>query len=430
MSENNKPKEHQKRKFVEDQYKMLLRCSEKKDMTEWNEWRANKKSVPIKLEGADLKEANLWYADLEGAYLKDANLFRTILNRANLNGACLEEANLHEALLEHAQLINSHLKRADLRTADLRNAELTGAYFKDTELNGTSFENAKLNKAHLENAKLIGGKFERAYLGGAYLQGADLRFSSLKHAILNEAHLEGANLIGADLEGATFNRTNLEGADLIRTNLEGTDIYQANLCKTRLRAAIVDGKTLIWDCMIDNDTNFSGVGLESARVEPRLKVALQGNIRRKQWLKWYEEGSKCRRLLINPLVKLFWLASDYGRSTTRIIGCFFGLSLIFALLYLTFGADDGQGIIANLFVDHNTLSGHPVSIKPYIIPIRAIYFSIVTMTTLGFGDMYANSGSILGHILLTFQVLLGYVLLGALVTRFAILFTSSGPEKK
>ena len=52
------------------------------------------------------------------------------------------------------------------------------------------------------------------------------------------------------------------------------------------------------------------------------------------------------------------------------------------------------------------------------------------MTTLGFGDMYANPTSWVGHILLMVQVILGYVLLGALVTRFAVLFTAGGPAGK
>ena len=61
------------------------------------------------------------------------------------------------------------------------------------------------------------------------------------------------------------------------------------------------------------------------------------------------------------------------------------------------------------------------------MPVRALYFSIVTMTTLGFGDMYAHPESLVGHVLLTIQVILGYVLLGALVTRLNILFTTGGP---
>ena len=46
----------------------------------------------------------------------------------------------------------------------------------------------------------------------------------------------------------------------------------------------------------------------------------------------------------------------------------------------------------------------------------------------GFGDMHAQAHSVLGHILLTIQVIFGYVLLGALVTRLAVLFTADGPE--
>jgi hypothetical protein len=319
MSENNKSQENQKRQFDEDQNKKLLRCSEKKDMTEWNEWRKDNKEISVLLEDAKLGEAHL--------------------------------------------------------------------------------EGANLGEAHLERANLIGAHLERASLAKAHLEGANL----------NDANLEGANLGEAHLEGAILAKANLEGAN----------------CST----AILDGKTLIWDCNIDEETDFTGTGLDSARVEPRLKVTLQGNIKRKQWEKWYEEGSNFKQQYKKLIVKSFWWVSDYGRSTGRIVGCFFGLSIIFALLYYFLGFIDGQGIIANLFVDHNTQSGNPITISPFIIPVRAIYFSIVTMTTLGFGDMYAQAGSYLGHILLTIQVLLGYVLLGALVTRFAILFTSSGPEK-
>ena len=60
---------------------------------------------------------------------------------------------------------------------------------------------------------------------------------------------------------------------------------------------------------------------------------------------------------------------------------------------------------------------------------RSLYFSIVTMTTLGFGDMHAAK-NVLGYLLRTIQVLLGYVLLGALVTRFAVLFQAGGPAAK
>jgi hypothetical protein len=52
------------------------------------------------------------------------------------------------------------------------------------------------------------------------------------------------------------------------------------------------------------------------------------------------------------------------------------------------------------------------------------------MTTLGFGDLYALDSSYLGHVLLMLQVIFGYVILGALVTRLGILFTSEAPAAR
>ena len=122
---------------------------------------------------------------------------------------------------------------------------------------------------------------------------------------------------------------------------------------------------------------------------------------------------------------MVWAISDYGRSTSRIICTFLGLALAFANIYYHWGRLAPPGIVENLFVDRNG-----VDIQWWLVPLRTLYFSIVTQTTLGFGDMYANAHNIWGHILLSFQVILGYVLLGALVTRFAVLFTAGGPAGK
>jgi hypothetical protein len=61
---------------------------------------------------------------------------------------------------------------------------------------------------------------------------------------------------------------------------------------------------------------------------------------------------------------------------------------------------------------------------------HALYFSVVTMTTLGFGDTSANPDNWAGRILLMVQVILDYVLLSVLVTRFAVLFMAGGPAGK
>ncbi len=313
-----------------EQYDMLKRCSEKKDITEWNKWRMANHEEKIWLQGA------------------------------NLSGAHLEGVKFWQAHLEGAHLMSAHL------------------------------EGAKFWVAHLEGTIL---KYAR-------LEGAILSSAHLKNAELLQAHLEGAGLWYACLAGANFGQAHLEGANLVGTHLEGAEF----------EAAIVDGSTLIWGSQIDRKTDFTIVGLDAARIEPGLKQLLQYNIRLKGWKEWYKDHR-----LLTPLVWLFWQMSDYGRSTGRVIGTFFVLAFAFAGIYFAV-----PGLVENLHV-----TGHWWGDL-----VRAVYFSIVTMTTLGFGDMYAHPQSIAGHLLLMFQVLLGYVLLGALITRFAVLFTAGGPAGK
>jgi hypothetical protein len=368
------------RRLSEAQYKMILRCSEKRDMTEWNEWRKENPDEEVLLEEADLKSAYLKGVDLKKAYLKGADLKRV------------------------------HLEDADVSGADLREAKFRDAYLTNADISG---------------ARLEGANFYHAYLEGVDLAGADLK---------------GAKLLRVHLQHGSIEECNLEGVDLWRAHLEGVFLSKSCLKGANLTEVIVDGATLIDNCIIDRKTDFSGVGLHNARIAPGTKQLLQYNVRRKHWEEWYGGD----RFLQWP-VRWFWWLSDYGSSTWQIIKAFLILAVGFAVVYYAWGAIDyyglkvrtRPGIVSNLFV----LQGTAEVVSRGQVPFRALYFSIVTMTTLGFGDMYANVATeldyryanircVCGHLLLVIQVTLGYVLLGALVTRFAVLFSAGGPAGK
>ena len=372
MSEQDSQSESQEQqpesRFSQEQYEMLLRCSEKNDMTEWNKWREEHPSEEI--------------------LLNDASFVNAFLMRANLANAKLERAHLEHAILDETHLENAYFMGAHLEHADLWKAHLENAIFEEAHL-----ENAHLGNAHLENASL-----KKAHLGNAHL-----RLAHLENALLREAHLENADLERAYLRGSNFSNAFLQG--------------------TNFRKAIVDGETLIWGCKINKRgikekdyTDFAGVGLYSARVQPQIKQLLEYNIRKSNWSLWYRGKSekkwvvKLHQLVTSP-VRWFWSISDYGLRTWRIILWFFGLAIVFAFAY---------------FLSPNCVMvyGRVGEIRGFV---HALYFSVVTMTTLGFGDIAANPDSWQGQVLLMVQVIFGYVLLGALVTRFAVLFTSGGP---
>ncbi|EAE4613353.1 TPA_asm: hypothetical protein GYN75_11715 [Listeria monocytogenes] len=83
------------------------------------------------LRGANLRVANLSYADLRGANLRVANLSYADLSCANLRGANLSGANLSYADLRGANLRVANLSYADLSYADLRRADLNWINWRD-----------------------------------------------------------------------------------------------------------------------------------------------------------------------------------------------------------------------------------------------------------------------------------------------------------
>ncbi|MBW1855656.1 MAG: pentapeptide repeat-containing protein [Deltaproteobacteria bacterium] len=240
------------------------------------------------------------------------------------------------------------------------------------------------------------------------LQGNKLQYSNLQGADLEGANLQGAELWGANLQGGKIFYTHLQGAELGGTRLQGANFT----------GVIVNGSTSFLDCEIDEDTDFRDTGLENVRIMSGTKILLKYNVRRMNWEDWYEEHKR-----LKWLVRPFWWMSDYGISTGRVLLTFFILALFFAVIYSNCACWWPPGVVSDLAVEPHLPLWHYF----VLVLLRPVYFSIVTMTTLGFGDMFAHDESVLGHLLLTIQVILGYVLLGALVTRLAVLFTSDGP---
>jgi uncharacterized protein YjbI with pentapeptide repeats len=82
---------------------------------------------------ADLRDANLRYANLGSADLREANLRYANLGSANLREANLGSADLRYADLRYANLGSADLREANLRYADLRDANLTGVKNLDSD---------------------------------------------------------------------------------------------------------------------------------------------------------------------------------------------------------------------------------------------------------------------------------------------------------
>jgi len=371
--ENNKNQnENQPKRFNQQQYNLLKKCSDKKDLKEWNQYR-----VENPYEDIELEEANFEKAYLEGVFLNNTY-------KVDFEG---------EVVALHGEV---YLTNAVFRYADLKNSKLQGANIKKADFMWADFEGAELYEVNLKEAFLAYANLKNTELSESHLEGAELYDTKMKGAKLNSAHLEGVK----------FYSTYLKEAELVGAYLKGADFYSADIRGTNFSCSIVNSETKMFLCKIGKDTDFRDVAVDNIQTESGTKQLLKYNIRRMNWEDWYKK----HRILKGP-VWLFWKMSDYGKSTWWIILWFLGLAFVFALIYR---ASPGLVMVRG-GADH--LRGF----------IHSLYFSVVTMTTLGFGDIAANPDSYCGQILLMVQVIFGYVLLGALITRMAVLFTGDGP---
>lgn len=385
-------------------------------LTEWIE-KHKVDVTPIDLSGADLNGVNLTKAPLAGANLSDANLTNAKLSYAELTNADLSKAQLRDAVFVGANLAKAQLRMAQIDGTNFETADLSGASLHHAEIDQASFEYAQLNMAKLWSAKTKGTKSSFRH---ASMVSVEMLSANLPRADFSEANLSLANFALAKLDGAKFDGANLNGASFKATQIKGV----------QAKYAVVDGATIFdGGCKVDIHTDFTGTAVESVRIAPSIRSALDYNVRRKQWEEYY------RLFPVKGFFwRSFWSVSDYGVSIFRIVGTFAGFSIFFALIYLLptpapefapkwLPKVDWKPLLSNL----NTIEvcdGEDIHITGVRLWTRSLYFSVVTMTTLGFGDIHANPESGWGHWLLMAQVLCGYVLLGAILTRLSILFQS------
>jgi uncharacterized protein YjbI with pentapeptide repeats len=389
-----------KRPMTETEYILLLR----KGADAWNGWRGANPSIR-----PDLREANLNGANLHGAFLRGADLGKANLNRANLSNAILGGADLSDA-----DLSGANLSRANLGSAILNGANVSRANFSEANLSAADLSGTNLSLANFSGATLSGADLSRASLTGALLRGANL-----DGATLASANLSGANLAGAYMSGAAAHGANLRGADLSKANLIGANFNGANLSLANLSSANLTGTELVNADLSGatlTDANFSLSNLSNAELTGvrwqlhamrgcylgiRGLDSCFGNALFKRaaadqdFLDTLEAHLKGTRRMV-----LFraWGLIDYGRSLLRVAVISFSVAAFYGAIYRIFP----------------TMLEWKDSAKSWFTPY---YFSIVTYTTLGFGDV--RPATLAGEIIVSSEVILGYTTLGLLLAVLA-----------
>lgn len=296
-------------------------------------------------------------------------LAERLASLGDLTGIDLSGANLEGASLAGLCLFKANLAGAFLRDADLTDAELTGANLQGASIQGARFVRAGLGMAQLTAVNGFEADFSEATLSGANLEGAALECANLRGARLRETSLVGAGLRGADLREAQLSQSDVREANFDEADLRGA----------RLRA--VSGyRSARWYGSDLRDINFTGA------------YRLYRHVVDENYLREFRESGRLEAVLY----RVWRATSDCGRSITRWLMVITGVTLFFALAFAVAGVDTGA---------------HDGS------ALTHLYYSVVTITTLGYGDVLPNSA--VGQVLVMFEVCIGYMLLGGLISIFS-----------
>lgn len=241
---------------------------------------------------------------------------------------------------------------------------------------GHSMEGACLAHANLDDVNLV-----RYGDGESYsLANADLYRASLHRAHLFKVDISGASLMKADCTGANFHHANLEKTNLLGAKFDGAKIENVLWGKTLFHEA------LGYEACAQKDQEKAVVYFEQAEEVARhlRKVSeheglfeMAGHFfikeminRRRQMPKWSWQR------LLSKAVDLF---CGYGERPARVVGFSICLIFIFAVVFWMFGIEDGSQVI-QFSLD--------ASWQQNLLNLgNTLYFSVVTFTTLGYGDL-------------------------------------------
>ncbi|WP_276299372.1 pentapeptide repeat-containing protein [Halorussus lipolyticus] len=389
------------------------------------------------LFGADFTEADLSGANLANAYLPEADFTKASLRKTKLIDASLDDAILTDADLYRANLADAILPKADFTNARLQEANLIGAVpreadFTNASLPGAYFTNADLSQANLINTYLHRANLISANLDGADLTGADLREANLRHTTLAEARLTETKITNADAKYAEFERATLTRTDFFDANLIGARFYGATFDDTKINRGTEFGEHYA-----DDLDGIDGEDLDDEEATPWDKAAwtyrqLEELARRNALPEQAREAFKRRKdIRRDELWQKLWNDRDwgsfrnwgyskglsvvmrYGASPWRVVRVSGGVIGIWSVLYLLLGSI----YVPEGFPDSETIGQNFFPVLSLPTPLTewgiSLYFSVVTFTTLGYGDLQPASGA--AQALATIESFLGALLIALLV---------------
>lgn len=272
-------------------------------------------------------------------------------------------------------------------------------------------DDAYLDQATVQNVSMHSLHFYNSRFKDATFRDVSIELTSFTHCLFDDAEFRDARI------SATFNKCSIclsefkdsefAGAVFNDVSLIGVSFYNSDFKTSTFTEPEFSREVLFSDCSIDHSTEFEDVKIQnSGRYEHEARAKLYGQLadlyissrQLGQYIEYkkrerYAEGRRQRHDLKESPTAKQWLTdlSDYFMNAysrgTMGYGYSMGRVLLSGLFVLIFGT-----ILYTIFHCHSgMLDGvaHSCdSVRGTIgVFIDSLYFSVVTFTSLGYGDI-------------------------------------------
>lgn len=265
-------------------------------------------------------------------------------------------------------------------------------FWHDPHVDKSGMNLAERLEAHVRRGGTTKGlKLKRVNLAGINLvnrsakEGFDLSECDLYRANLKGAHLFNLNLRNGSLMKANLNEANLHCADLEGTNLLGTKLEGARIDNVNVGDKLLQEKIALQKRR-EHDKEAAQDNFEQSeeiyrnlrkRAEDQGLFQLAGQFGYKELImRRYQLEPWCFKWIFSVLVDKL---CGYGEKPENTV--VFSLYLIFisAVLYFLFGVNHG-GTLLQIDLSESFIT----NINTFFM---TLYYSVVTFTTLGYGDI-------------------------------------------
>jgi uncharacterized protein YjbI with pentapeptide repeats len=368
------------------------------------------------------------------------------------------------------KLLSEIATRRTIKGESLRGVEITDTIFPDyVGFRNCDFSNAYIFQSTFQRVDFRGSNFNNACLKGCHFEYADFRGISTRmtHADARESHFENSLLQNTDFSNSDLRDCLFINSDMIGAKLEGAKLYAARIFETRLCKESFcnfnptkSKRIRIGDELYNTPKNKEGPCREEGpddeegprplwarNVYNMLKNNFRsiGNYRDESWAR-----SKERKMELKRLARLAFLGDRYAdsyalerwekqdqdkifesrlsafnslcfKSFIALIGYgesplkFFFLSVAtiivftFVFLFMGFEYSVGKGPVEIKSSLEALISDPP---KALLDLETALYMSVVTFTTLGYGDAHPLGAS---RIAASIEALMGFFIYSSFV---------------